>query len=217
MSVLPQGSTVLDFAYHVHTQIGNRAVGAKVDGRSVGPRYVLRTAQVVEIVTFDWQPSLEYYNILRSRISSLQTTSARRKLKMYLKTLEKRLKRIDSLCFVCWSVLVGSPLLDGGDQSVIRSKTYFWVIIYCQDTPGVLADVATVITNQGLNITRHWGYKKKDAVFVMKYHVHDPGGMRAPELTSKLEEVDGCTQVITGCTLPELTDPLGWHYPVNQM
>ena len=87
----------MDFAYHVHTQIGNRAVGARVDGRSVGPRYVLRTAQVVEIVTFDWQPSQEYYDILRSRISCLQTTSARRKLKMYLKTLEKQLKRTHNL------------------------------------------------------------------------------------------------------------------------
>ena len=48
---LPQGSTVLDFAYQVHTMVGHRCRGAKVDGRIVPLTYSLHTGQRVEILT----------------------------------------------------------------------------------------------------------------------------------------------------------------------
>ncbi|MCC7096241.1 MAG: bifunctional (p)ppGpp synthetase/guanosine-3',5'-bis(diphosphate) 3'-pyrophosphohydrolase [Thermomonas sp.] len=48
---LPQGSTVLDFAYQVHTMVGHRCRGAKVDGRIVPLTYTLHTGQRVEILT----------------------------------------------------------------------------------------------------------------------------------------------------------------------
>jgi len=48
---LPAGATVLDFAYHVHTMVGHRCRGAKVDGRIVPLTFVLRSGQRVEILT----------------------------------------------------------------------------------------------------------------------------------------------------------------------
>jgi len=48
---LPQGATPLDFAYHVHTMVGHRCRGAKVDGRIVPLDYVLRSGERVEILT----------------------------------------------------------------------------------------------------------------------------------------------------------------------
>ena len=48
---LPQGATVLDFAYQVHTMVGHRCRGAKVDGRIVPLNHVLRTGDRVEIMT----------------------------------------------------------------------------------------------------------------------------------------------------------------------
>lgn len=48
---LPQGSTAIDFAYHVHTELGHRCRGARVDGALVSLNTPLRTGQTVEIVT----------------------------------------------------------------------------------------------------------------------------------------------------------------------
>lgn len=72
---LAKGSTPLDFAYHVHTEVGHRCRGAKVNGRIVPLTYVLCTGEQVEIITGkenaprrDWlQPSLAYLKSTRAR------------------------------------------------------------------------------------------------------------------------------------------------------
>lgn len=71
----PQGSTPLDFAYRVHTEIGHRCRGAKVNGRIVPLNYPLKTADQVEILTGrhespsrDWMaPALGYLKTGRAR------------------------------------------------------------------------------------------------------------------------------------------------------
>ena len=52
-----QDSTTVDFAYHVHTDVGNQMVGAKVNGKLVDPDHILGNAEVVEILTYDGQPT----------------------------------------------------------------------------------------------------------------------------------------------------------------
>jgi len=65
--LLPEGSTALDFAYHVHTEVGHRAAGAKVNGRLVPLRTVIRTGDTVEIVTnADARPSRDWLEQARS-------------------------------------------------------------------------------------------------------------------------------------------------------
>lgn len=72
---LPMGSTPLDFAYYVHSQVGHRCIGAKVDGRIVPFTYVLQNAERVEILTQkearpkrDWMnPALGYLKSARAR------------------------------------------------------------------------------------------------------------------------------------------------------
>ncbi len=76
---LPEGSTPIDFAYRIHTEIGNRCVGARVNGRIVPLDYKLRTGDIVEIITRqNAQPSYDWMNIVR-------TSSARSKIRAYFR------------------------------------------------------------------------------------------------------------------------------------
>ena len=47
----------MDFAYHVHTDVGNQMVGVKVNGKLVDPDHLLQNAEVVEILTYNGPPT----------------------------------------------------------------------------------------------------------------------------------------------------------------
>jgi GTP diphosphokinase / guanosine-3',5'-bis(diphosphate) 3'-diphosphatase len=88
VKALPEGATPIDFAFAVHTKVGEHTVGAKVNGKLVPLRYVLRQGDIVEIVTSPSQhPSRDWLKIVKS-------TRARTKINQWLK-VEERARSIE--------------------------------------------------------------------------------------------------------------------------
>lgn len=81
---LPAGSTPLDFAFKIHSAIGAKCVGAKVNGKMVPIDYTLRNGQIVDIVTSSNSkgPSIDWLKIVKSN-------AARNKIRQYLKRENK--------------------------------------------------------------------------------------------------------------------------------
>lgn len=78
---LPKGSTVLDFAYYVHTQVGNRAQAARVNQRYVPLTYQLKTGEQVEIITkASREPNRDW---LVASLGYIHTNRARSKLRQW--------------------------------------------------------------------------------------------------------------------------------------
>jgi RelA/SpoT family (p)ppGpp synthetase len=80
---LPAGATPIDFAYHVHTEIGHRCIGAKVNGRIVPLDYRLKTGDRVEILTAKRsRPSRDWLN---PALGLVRTARAREKIRHYFR------------------------------------------------------------------------------------------------------------------------------------
>ena len=80
---LPEGSTPIDFAYRIHTQVGNTCVGAKVNGRIVPLSYKLSSGNIVDIITnSNSGPSLDCLNIVKSN-------QAKKKISQYFKIKDR--------------------------------------------------------------------------------------------------------------------------------
>jgi guanosine-3',5'-bis(diphosphate) 3'-pyrophosphohydrolase len=81
--VLPSGASPIDFAYAVHSEVGNTCVGAKINGRIVPLRYVLRNGDIVDILTQpNHQPSKDWLAIVK-------TSRARNKIKHIINANER--------------------------------------------------------------------------------------------------------------------------------
>jgi len=100
VKVLPKGSTAVDFAYAIHTDVGHRCVGARVNGRMVPLRTRLKNGDIVEIMTNpNHKPSRDWLNFVatsraRNKIKHLiQEEEKRRAIDLGRKLLEKEAKR----------------------------------------------------------------------------------------------------------------------------
>ena len=96
---LPAGATPLDFAYQVHSMIGHRCIGAKIDGRIVPFTYQLQTGDQIEVITQkEPNPSRDWMN---PNLAFLRTSRARAKVASWFRKLDR-----DK------NILAGKELLD---------------------------------------------------------------------------------------------------------
>jgi GTP diphosphokinase / guanosine-3',5'-bis(diphosphate) 3'-diphosphatase len=83
IKTVPNGATPVDFAYLIHTEVGNQCVGAKVNGRIVPLQYELKTGDTVEISTSKKShPSKDWLNFVK-------TVKARSRIRQWIKTQER--------------------------------------------------------------------------------------------------------------------------------
>ncbi len=123
---LPRGATPVDFAYAIHTDVGAQCVGARVNGRMVPLRTLLKNGDIVEIITqAKHKPSRDWLNIV-------VTSKARNKIKHFLegeekeravdlgrRLLEKELRRFD----LNTRTLMSDPELQRAAQASGMQKT----------------------------------------------------------------------------------------------
>jgi len=115
----PIGSTPVDFAYSIHTQIGQQCVGAKVNGKIVPLRYPLKNGDIVEIVTNPaHQPSKDWLKFVK-------TSRARTKIRQWIKA-EARERSVDlgkEICereFKKYHLDFGKTIKSDGMNKIIR-------------------------------------------------------------------------------------------------
>jgi GTP pyrophosphokinase len=94
---LPRGATPVDFAYAIHSEVGNRCTGAKVNGRMTPLRYELQNGDTVEIITSP------HHHPSRDWLQFVKTTKARHKIRQWLKAAEQE-----------QSIALGKEMLDRG-------------------------------------------------------------------------------------------------------
>lgn len=123
---LPNGSTPIDFAYHIHTDVGHRCRGAKVGGKWVGLDYQLKSGEQIDIITTNrGGPSMDWLN---DDLGFTKTHRAREKIRHWFRklnrekhillgreTLERELRRIallDKISFEAVAQLFDHTLLE---------------------------------------------------------------------------------------------------------
>ncbi|TXG63371.1 hypothetical protein EZV62_010365 [Acer yangbiense] len=82
---LPKGATVIDYAYMIHTEIGNKMVVAKVNGNLVSPTHVLANTKVVEIIIYNALSSKSTFQRHKQWLQHAKTRNARHKIMKFLR------------------------------------------------------------------------------------------------------------------------------------
>ncbi|HEU4889828.1 MAG TPA: bifunctional (p)ppGpp synthetase/guanosine-3',5'-bis(diphosphate) 3'-pyrophosphohydrolase [Thermoanaerobaculia bacterium] len=112
----PRGATPLDFAYRIHTDVGNHCIGARVNGKLVPLKTQLRNGDILEILTGANQtPSREWINMVATSRAKhkirhwLNTEQKHRSIELGRKLIEREAKRYK----VQWRKLIAENALDG--------------------------------------------------------------------------------------------------------
>ncbi|MGD0877070.1 MAG: bifunctional (p)ppGpp synthetase/guanosine-3',5'-bis(diphosphate) 3'-pyrophosphohydrolase [Anaerolineales bacterium] len=134
---LPAGSTPIDFAYHVHTNVGNRCRGAKVNNKLIPLDYELKTGEQVEILTAkQGGPSRDWLN---PSLGLVKTQRARSKIRAWFKKQDQDQNLVQGKEMLVHEIQrLGLPELDDNGLNALakqfdRSADELYVAIGCGD------------------------------------------------------------------------------------
>ncbi len=162
---LPEGATPVDFAYHIHTDIGNSATGAKVNGKMTALDHQLKNGDVVEILTQkNKKPSRDWLGFVKSAQARKKVSSVLKKLREE-NTFEKR-----------------------GGETVELNLTI-------KDRVGLLRDVTNVLARQKINIKKVVTDTKNQAWAVLSIQAPFKNRVQLEKTRVKLKEVKGVEEV----------------------
>ncbi len=196
---LTRGATPVDFAYRIHTEVGNHMKGARINGQWLGVDTVLKNGDIVEIITQkNAHPSLDWLNFV-------VTTGARHRIRQWF----KRSRRDEN-------VLRGRELLEkelgkSGLEALLKSSPMQTVAERCnyQSTEDLLAGLGygEVTLNQVINRLREITIKSpNDFVPVLNpVPTSTPSGKSSK---SPIAGVEGLLYHIAGCCHPLPGEPI---------
>jgi guanosine-3',5'-bis(diphosphate) 3'-pyrophosphohydrolase len=183
---MPRGATCVDFAYAVHTDVGNRCVAAKIDRRLVPLRTVLRNGQTVEIITARGaQPNPVWANFV-------VTAKARAAIRQYLKGLKR------------------SEAVDFGTRLLNQSLEEFRLTV--RGLPaGRLDQVATALgLRDGQHLLEQIGLGERPAPLVARRLLPREADMPAPpqQAPVSIAGTEGLVVSYARCCFPVPPDPI---------
>jgi GTP pyrophosphokinase len=118
LRTLPANSTVLDFAYAIHSELGNTCIGAKVDKRLTPINQILRNGQQVELITSRKQAPREDW------LNYVVTTRAKSNIKLALREEKKKLYRPGKEKMNKWFLQMGIPFNHENISKFLTTKNY---------------------------------------------------------------------------------------------
>jgi len=202
---LPKGSTVIDFAYHIHTDIGNTMVAARVNGKVVNADHELANAEVVEVITYKGPVNATIIKRHQQWLGASRTKTARHKIAKFLRE-HAALSASAGLMAPDDSAL-GIVQRGFADVSRAIDSQVVWLLAHCDDRQGLLADIANVIAGSRHNIRSYSGsIDREAAVFVMEYELEGPSES-LEGLCSELNKISSVRGWAVGCALPSAGRP----------
>ena len=146
---LPKGSVPLDFAYNIHTEVGNKTTGAKVNGKMVPLDYKLRNGDILEVLT-----SSNSFGPSRDWIKMVATSRARNKIKRFFKSQDREAtvikgkealeKQLLSMNFKPKEILTKAKLAEAAERLNVQTEDDFYAAIgFGEITPIIAANRLT--------------------------------------------------------------------------
>jgi GTP pyrophosphokinase len=194
---LPRGATPVDFAYAIHSEVGDRCTGAKVNGRMVPLRTELQNGDTVEIITSP------HHNPSRDWLQFVKTTKARHKIRQWLKAAERE-----------QSITLGKELLErelrksgASLQKLLKEGDDLKQVVQDLSFVGVDDLLASIghgkvspgqVTSRLLRLAAPVAEEEVAAELPLRRGKEEPGALKIKGLDDLLVRLANCCQPIPG-------------------